>query len=76
MDKGSSVKTYILFSIVVVVVFIIGFVAGTIAGFRTAVHQLSQCTQVPCESIGVQQPTTTSCEICPQGGIRLLKGDG
>jgi hypothetical protein len=75
MDKKDQMSVNsLLIIMVVIVMLVIAFMAGTIAGFRMAVHQISHCTIVDCTSIGVTD--AVNCEVCPEGAIRISGGTG
>ena len=57
-------------------VFIGGFILGTVAGFSTAMQEISSCTEIACADLGIENAGAASidmCEVCSEDGLKIFK---
>lgn len=60
-------------ALVLIVVFISGLILGTMVGFNISINELSKCREVSCGELGIQNSTSVArCEVCFEGGVRVL----
>jgi len=61
-------NTFLIFFFIVAV--LAAFVFGTATGFSIAVKELAGCEIVSCADLEIN---ATTCEICPETGLRILR---